>query len=310
MTDRRLKNAKPGETPGFVVPASFAGLALDRPLLMGVLNVTPDSFSDRRDIFDPDRAVADGLALATQGADIVDVGGESTRPGAEPIDQAEELRRAIPVVRGLVREGLRVSIDTRHAAVMRAAIGMGAHIINDVSALRDDPESLDVVAGSDVAVILMHRRGVAPTYYSGPDYEDVVTEVRDFLASRLEACRQASIAPERIALDPGIGFGKSIEQNLQLVLDLQHFAGLGRPLLVGASRKGFIGRLTGVRTPADRLAGSLAVALEAARCGAHILRVHDVAATREALAIHAAFNRVSRGEPASPPAAPGLGSPA
>lgn len=306
MSGPASQDAKPGGTPGFVVPATFAGLSLQRPLLMGVLNVTPDSFSDRRDIFDPDAAVADGLAMVAEGADIVDVGGESTRPGAEPLDEAEELRRTIPVVRGLVREQVCVSIDTRHAAVMRVAIAMGAQIINDVSALRDDPEALGVVAASEAAVVLMHRRGAAPTRYTGPDYADVVAEVRDFLAERLAACRGAGIAPDRIALDPGIGYGKSIEQNLRLVLELAAFAALGCPVLAGASRKGFIGRVTGVGNAADRLAGSVAVALEAARRGAHILRIHDVAATRQALAIQQAFNRVERGEMALP----GLGSPA
>jgi dihydropteroate synthase len=267
---------------------------------MAIVNVTPDSFSDGGDRFDPARAIADGQAMIAAGADILDIGGESTRPGAEAeLDVEEELRRVVPVISGLASGGAPISIDTRRAAVMRAALDAGAAIVNDVSALQDDPASLPLVAERAVPVVLMHRRGIAAGGYKGPAYGDVVADVRDFLARRVAACAAAGIGPERIALDPGLGFGKSVEQNIRLVLGVPVLAALGCPVLIGASRKSFVGRITGVEAPRQRLAGSLAFAVEAARRGAGILRVHDVAATREALAVAQAFNRLDGGRQAS-----------
>jgi dihydropteroate synthase len=267
---------------------------------MAIVNVTPDSFSDGGDRFDPARAIADGQAMIDAGADILDIGGESTRPGAEAeLDVEEELRRIVPVVQGLAAGGVPLSIDTRRAGIMRAALDAGAAIVNDVSALQDDPASLSLVAERAVPVILMHRRGTAAGGYKGPAYGDVVADVRDFLARRIDVCAAAGIGPERIALDPGLGFGKSVEENIRLVLGVPVLATLGCSILIGASRKSFVGRITGVETPRQRLAGSLAFAVEAARRGAGILRVHDVAATREALAVAQAFNRLDGGGQAS-----------
>ena len=280
---------------------SFAGLTLDRPRIMGVINVTPDSFSDGGLRFDHARAIDHGLRLRSEGADILDIGGESTRPGAVAIDPDEELRRVLPVVRGLARGGSLISIDTRHAAVMRAAIGEGAAIVNDVSALRDDPDSIATVAASRAPVILMHRRGMAVGTFHGPAYGDVVEDVRTFLLERAAACLAAGIERSAIALDPGIGFGKNVNENLQLILGVPRLADTGFPVLIGASRKSFLGLLTAVEDPADRLGGSLAVAVEAVRRGAAILRVHDVAATRQALIVAQAFNTIEQGGSAFPP---------
>jgi len=238
--------------------------------------------------------------MRAEGADILDIGGESTRPGAAMVEVEEELRRVLPVVRALARDGACISIDTRHAAVMRAAIAEGAAIVNDVSALRDDPAALPLVAASRTPVILMHRRQAAFGQYSGPRYGEVVADVKAFLQERIAACVAAGIEPAAIALDPGIGFGKGVDDNLRLVLGLPRLADLGHPILVGASRKSFIGRLTTVEEPRERLGGSLAVAVEAARRGAAILRVHDVAATRQALQLAHAFNILDRGGSAFP----------
>ena len=266
----------------------WAGLALDRPRLMGVLNVTPDSFSDGGRFAGAEAAVAHGKALAAAGADIVDVGGESTRPGAEPVAPDEEIRRVEPVVRGLAEAGILVSIDTRRAAVMRAALAAGARIVNDVTALAGDAASLAIVAGSGAAVALMHMEGDPRTMQDDPRYDDVLLDVLEFLEGRVALCARAGIARERIAVDPGIGFGKRDPHNLALLARLALFHGTGCALLVGASRKSFIGRLGG-GGPRDRLGGSLAAALHAAGQGAQILRVHDVAETRQALALQAAI---------------------
>jgi dihydropteroate synthase len=266
----------------------WAGLALDRPRIMGILNVTPDSFSDGGRFADAEAAVAQGKALVAAGADIVDVGGESTRPGAEPVAPADEIRRIEPVVRGLVEAGVTVSIDTRRAAVMRAALAAGAGIINDVTALAGDPDGLFVAAGSGAALALMHMAGDPRTMQVDPRYDDVLLDVLDFLESRIARCVEAGIARERIAVDPGIGFGKSDRHNLALLARLALFHGIGCAVLVGASRKSFIGRQAG-GGPRDRLGGSLAAALAAAGQGAQILRVHDVAETRQALALQAAI---------------------
>ena len=271
----------------------FAGLALDRPRIMGVINVTPDSFSDGGDHFDGGRAVEQGLAMLEAGGDILDVGGESTRPGAAPVGPEEERRRVVSVVRALAEQGAVVSVDTRHAVTMAAALEAGAAIVNDVTALAGDPESLGVVARSDAALVLMHMQGTPQTMQAAPAYEDVATEIYDYLAGRLEACCAAGIEPGRIALDPGIGFGKTVAHNLEVLDRLALFHGLGCALLLGVSRKSFIGRLSAGEAPKARLPGSLAAALAGLARGVQILRVHDVAETAQALRIWEAIGATS-----------------
>jgi dihydropteroate synthase len=252
---------------------------------MGVINVTPDSFSDGGRYARPEQAIAHGRALQEAGADILDVGGESTRPGAAPVPRQEEIDRTVPVVEALAREGALVSIDTRHAAVMRAALGAGARIVNDVTALTGEAESLSVAAASDAALVLMHMRGEPRTMQQEPRYDDAPLDVYDFLAERLAACGAAGIAPERIALDPGIGFGKTVAHNVQILADLALYHGLGCALLLGVSRKSFIGKLSRDEGPDSRLPGSLAAALNGLAAGVQILRVHDVAETAQAVRI-------------------------
>ncbi len=255
---------------------------------MGVLNVTPDSFSDGGQFLEPWAAVAHGRRLAEEGADMIDVGGESTRPGAEPVAEAEELRRVLPVIERLSEQiGVPLSIDTSKAAVAREAIARGASFLNDVTALSGDPGMAAVVADSGVDVCLMHMKGRPRTMQQDPRYEDVVSEVVSFLEQRLELATGSGIAEQRIWLDPGIGFGKSLEHNLELLRRLDEIVALGRPVLVGASRKRFIGALTG-RPEHQRLGGSLAAALIAMERGAAMLRVHDVGATRDAIAVFGA----------------------
>jgi dihydropteroate synthase len=252
---------------------------------MAVVNVTPDSFSDGGDAYPPSAAIARGLALHASGADIVDVGGESTRPGAEPVPVEEELRRVIPVVKELARSGIVVSVDTRRAVVMRAATEAGAAIINDVSALAGDAGAMGVLARGKACVVLMHMQGDPRTMQLAPRYDDVVPDVCGWLRERIAACESAGIPRDRIAVDPGIGFGKTLEHNLDILAHLDAFARLGRPVIVGVSRKSFIGRLSQDEPPKQRVAGSLAAGLFAVLQGAHILRVHDVAETRQALAV-------------------------
>jgi dihydropteroate synthase len=250
--------------------------------VMGILNVTPDSFSDGGSYRGPEEATARGAAMAAEGADIVDVGGESTRPGSRPVPEDVELGRVIPVIRALrERTDALVSVDTTKAAVAREALAAGADIVNDVSALRFDPNMAGVVAGSGAPVILMHMRGTPETMQSLPAYPDLFGEISAFLAGRIEAAKAAGIAAEKIILDPGIGFGKTAEDNLALIDGLAFLEALDRPVLVGASRKGFIGRTLGL-APDDRLEGSLAAAVLSIARGAHILRVHDVRSTRRA----------------------------
>ncbi|WP_448580658.1 dihydropteroate synthase [Thermaurantiacus sp.] len=256
------------------------------PKIMGILNVTPDSFSDGGRLADARAAIDAGRRMADAGAAIVDVGGESTRPGAAPVPRDEELRRVIPVIEGLARLGVAVSVDTMKAAVMREALSAGATMVNDVSALTHDPESLGVVAASGAEVVLMHMKGTPATMQQAPRYGDVVGEVRAFLDARVAACVAAGIAEDRIIRDPGIGFGKTLEHNLALLRNLR---ALGAPLMLGASRKALIGALTGAGVD-DRLPGSLALALHAAATGCAWVRVHDVAETAQALALWAACN--------------------
>ena len=261
------------------------GLALDRPRLMGVLNVTPDSFSDGGDFADEDDAAAHGLAMTEAGADIIDVGGESTRPGSQAPSEAEEMRRVVPVIRALADDGLLVSVDTRRAAVMDAALEAGARIVNDISALSHDPQARAVVARQGAWVVLSHMQGTPETMQQKSRYDDASLDVFDALAAHIVTAKAAGIPRERIIVDPGIGFGKTARHNLEILRDLALFHGLGCPLLVGTSRKSFIGRLSAGEAPKARLAGSLAAGLHALAEGAHMLRVHDVAETRQALAI-------------------------
>ncbi len=264
---------------------SWAGLTLDRPRVMGILNVTPDSFSDGGAYADPAQAIAAGRAMAEAGADIIDVGGESTRPGATPVPPAEEIRRILPVVRGLAEAGLRVSIDTTNAATMQAALDAGAAIVNDVSALTHDPAAAPLVAAHGCPVVLMHMRGTPGTMMGHAQYADVAAEVAAELAARMAAAEAAGIARAAICLDPGFGFAKRAEHSVALLRRLPELAALGRPLLVGVSRKGFIGRLSGEERPAARLGGSLAAGLFAVSRGAAILRVHNVSESIAALRV-------------------------
>ena len=266
-------------------PAPFAGIAASRPLVMGILNITPDSFSDGGRHFDASAAIAAGHAMLEAGADILDVGGESTRPGASPVPPEEEIARVIPVVRELAK-AVPISIDTRHAATMQAALEAGAEIINDVTALRHDPAAVDFLARTQTPIILMHMPGTDPREMQAKaDYADVVLEVARFLRDRVATLEALGIARARIAIDPGIGFGKSMAHNLALIEALPILAQIGYPIMLGASRKRFIGTLSGVEAAEDRLAGSLAVALAGVARGAAILRVHDVADTIQALAV-------------------------
>lgn len=257
----------------------------DRPLVMGIVNVTPDSFSDGGKNAETARAIAHGLQLAKEGADILDVGGESTRPGSEGVPADEELARVIPVIEALAAEGLRVSCDTRKADVMTAALAAGASIINDVSALTYDPASLAALAKANCPVILMHAQGDPKTMQLSPVYEHVALDVFDMLEGRIAACVAAGISKDRLIADPGIGFGKTFRHNLDLLQAFTLFHGLGVPLLMGLSRKGFIGALTGEKLAAHRVNGSVGGAIWSVLNGAHILRVHDVKATVEALAV-------------------------
>lgn len=273
----------PGRLPRQISLPAF--LDAERPLVMGIVNVTPDSFSDGGLTAEAERATAHGIQLAAEGADILDVGGESTRPGSEGVPEDEELRRVIPVIEALAQRGHAVSVDTRKATVMRAALKAGASMVNDVAALTYDPQAMAAMAGASCPVILMHAQGDPKTMQLSPQYEDVALDVYDWLEARIAACVAAGIARERILADPGIGFGKSFRHNLDLLRQFTLFHGLGVPLLIGLSRKGFIGALTAEKLAADRVHGSVGGAIWSALNGAHILRVHDVKATVAALAV-------------------------
>lgn len=281
--------------------AAFAGFSMDRPRIMGIVNVTPDSFSDGGDFFDAGTAIAHGTALIEAGAEILDVGGESTRPGADPVGPPEEMRRVLPVVRHFAERGVAVSIDTRHAAVMAAALDAGARIVNDVTALRDDADALGVVRRTGAPVILMHMQGEPRTMQHAPFYRDAPTDVFEWLAARVAACTEAGIAREAVAVDYGIGFGKTVGHNLDLVNATALFHALGVPLLVGVSRKSFIGRLSRGEPARERTPGSLAAGLAAVGQGARMLRVHDVAETAQAVAVAVALASAGRdGDDRSP----------
>ncbi|MCF7700969.1 dihydropteroate synthase [Loktanella sp. M215] len=270
---------------------AIAGLDMLRPRLMGILNVTPDSFSDGGQFDSPAAAIAQALAMQAQGADIIDVGGESTRPGAETVPDAEEVARTAPIIAALrTQSDVAISIDTRKAAVAEAAVAAGATLINDVSALRWDAGMAQVVADSGQPVCLMHSVGDPATMQQDPRYDDVLLDVYDHLQSRIAAAVAAGIALDRIVVDPGIGFGKTLDHNLALLRRLSLFHSLGCPVLLGASRKRFIGTITDRAVAADRVAGSLAVTLVGIAQGVQIHRVHDTSDTKAACAMALAMN--------------------
>lgn len=262
------------------------------PLLMGILNVTPDSFSDGGRWFEPAAAIARGLELLDQGADWLDIGGESTRPGADPVPAEVEIERVVPVVTELarLRPDALLSIDTVKPVVARAAVEAGARLVNDVSGLAD-PELLDVCAETGAGIALMHTRGTPRTMQQFTDYDDLVEEVARALDALAARARAAGVSPSRILIDPGLGFAKKPADNPRLIASIPRFSALGYPVLVGASRKRFIGELTGIADPTQRVFGSIGAALAAASAGASVLRVHDVAATRQALTLYGACRR-------------------
>ena len=273
--------AKAARTPAH---SPIVGITAPWPLIMGIINVTPDSFH-AGGRHDSATAIEHGRKLAAEGAAILDVGGESTRPGADDLSIGEELSRIIPVIRTLAREGFVVSVDTRKPEVMKQAVAAGANMINDVTALRHEPQSLTAAAGLDVPVVLMHSRGTPSDMQSLLDYDNLVADVHDDLSMQVQACVAAGITRDRLIVDPGIGFAKDAEQSAMLLANLGRLHDLGLPVLIGASRKSFIGHLTETPCSEDRLPGSIAAALWAAQQGAAILRVHDVAETVQALAI-------------------------
>lgn len=258
-------------------------LPLDFPLIMGVVNITPDSFSDGGKFFDPENAIAQATRLVEEGAALIDIGAESTRPGSQPVSEEEELARLLPVLIAIRKLPVPVSVDTRRPAVMKRVLAEGASMINDIEALAA-PGSLEAIADTDCGVCLMHKKGDPATMQADPRYDDVVREVVAFLAERIEAATVAGIALDRITIDPGFGFGKTVAHNLELLRNLGSLAALGVPVLAGLSRKSTLGRLTG-RPSGDRKVASVTAALLAAQRGATILRVHDVGATRDALAV-------------------------
>ena len=270
------------------------------PVIMGVVNVTPDSFSDGGLFLDADAAVEHGRRIAAEGAHILDVGGESTRPGAERVAEDEERRRVLPVIERLADDagaaGVRISIDTTKSAVASAALGAGAGIVNDVSAFRFDPGLAGLVAESEADCCLMHMLGEPRTMQQDPRYEDVVSEVKAFLEERLAFAMGEGVAEERVWLDPGIGFGKTVEHNLELLRRLDEIVAIGRPVVVGTSRKSFLGKLAGGRDEGERLPGTIATNVLALERGATVFRVHDVAPNADALAVAAATFRLDVGE--------------
>ncbi len=273
-------------TARLTAPRAFAGLDLGQPRIMGILNVTPDSFSDGGLFLRPEAALMQARQMAA-GADILDIGGESTRPGAVEVPLDEEMGRTAPVIRALRDGGLEraISIDTRKARVAQAALDAGAGIVNDVSALRFDTGMASVVAAAGAPVILMHAQGDPATMQADPQYDDVLMDIFDFLRARVQAAEAAGIARDRIAIDPGIGFGKTLDHNLTLLRRLSVFHDLGLPVLLGASRKRFIGTIGAEAEAARRMPGSLAVALAGVAHGMQMIRVHDVAETRQALSL-------------------------
>jgi dihydropteroate synthase len=306
MSEAKVNSAKPSANDfdkglqslpaaDYVIKTRHGTMRLGRrTLLMGIINVTPDSFYDGGKRFDPAKAVADGIGLVEAGADIIDVGGESTRPGAPPVSAEEEIQRVLPVVQGLRRTvKIPISIDTYKARVARAALAAGADIVNDISALRFDPEMAALLAAEKVPVVLMHMQGTPQTMQAEPRYNNVLREVQDFLAARASFALEAGLERDHIILDPGIGFGKTLDHNLTLLRGLPVLASLGHPLLIGASRKTFIGKILDVK-PEERLEGSLAAAVAAVFGGAHIIRAHDVKETWRAVRVADAIRLASR----------------
>jgi len=278
--------AAPSQEKTAESPATVRGFLIGGPVsIMGIVNVTPDSFSDGGEHGTAGAAIAHGRKLLEEGAHCLDVGGESTRPGAAPVTPEQEQRRILPVVEALTAEGAVVSVDTRNASTMRAAMEAGATIINDVTALTHDPDALLAVVETGAHVVLMHMKKDPQTMQLAPFYDDVVEEVYGYLAERIGCCVEAGVPLDKIAVDPGIGFAKNDEHNLALIRNLDRFTELGCGVLLGVSRKSLIGRIAGVENPKDRVAGSLALALAGVERGVTLLRVHDVAETRQALAL-------------------------
>jgi dihydropteroate synthase len=286
MAEKRILS-KPEEIKRVIPLSGSRELPLSRPLVMGILNVTPDSFSDGGQFESVDSAVAHGLAMIEQGADIIDVGGESSRPGAEPVDLQEELRRVVPVIERLRREtSTPISVDTRRAETARVALDVGADMVNDISALRQDPDMADLVAERKVPVILMHMQGTPGDMQKNPSYADCVSEIAAFFDERIAFARKRGINKEKLIIDPGIGFGKRLSDNVALLAHLDTFRKFNLPILVGVSRKSFIGMLNpATQDPQQRLGGSIAAAVAAVINGADIVRVHDVGQTVEALKV-------------------------
>jgi dihydropteroate synthase len=267
------------------------------PVVVGILNVTPDSFSDGGDFFDPEAAAEHAAAMLDEGADMLDVGGESTRPGSDPVSQEEEIRRVVPVLKRIlsVRPEAVISVDTYRSGTAKAALKAGASLVNDVTALRGDPGMVSLIEEAACPVILIHMQGEPKTMQKEPNYQDVVGEVRDFLAERAEYAVAAGVRLENIIVDPGIGFGKNLEHNLALLRNLDALVDLGFPVLIGTSRKSFVERITGAQEARDRVFGTVATTVLAFEQGATFFRVHDVRANRQALAVAEAVLHTSRG---------------
>ena len=261
----------------------------DAPLIMGIVNVTPDSFSDGGHFLATEQAIKHGLCLLEEGADILDIGGESTRPNADIVSVEEELSRVIPVIEGLAGKAPFISIDTRNAKTMQMAVSSGANIINDISGLRGDPESVSVVAGGDFPVCIMHMKGTPQDMQDNPEYDNIIDEILSFFEERLLFCKKNGVSENKVILDPGIGFGKTLDHNLEILRNMDKFQKFGCPVMLGASRKSFIGAISGEENPKNRLAGSLAAALSGLQQGVQIFRVHDVKETRQAIAV---YNRI------------------
>jgi len=274
--------------PGELQPITIRSRTFDfsRTYVVGIVNVTPDSFSDGGEHFSPAEAIEHALRLEAEGADILDIGGESTRPGAEPVGRDEELRRVLPVIAGIRQESdIPISIDTYKAKIAETAFSAGADMVNDISGMRFDPDMARIAAKSNAAVILMHIRGTPRSMQTNPVYNDLLGEISHYLEESISIAERAGVDRTRIILDPGIGFGKTFEHNFTILKNLEHFRSLGQPLLIGASRKSFLGSISGAGV-ADRLAESVSAAVLASAHGANFLRVHDVAFTRRALAVH------------------------
>jgi len=272
---------------------SFAGLDLAKPKIMGVINITPDSFSDGGETFFLKDAVSRGRSMLAAGADIIDVGGESTRPGALPVSVDEECGRVVPVIAGLSEEGAIVSIDSRRAKVMAEAFSAGAVIVNDVSALTEDSNSIHFISESGMSVVLSHMQGEPCNMQNNPSYTVPSEEICEYLGSRINACEVAGIPRPKIAVDPGIGFGKTLDHNLEILANIDTYHDLNCALVIGVSRKSFIGQLANIKVPGDRMPGSIAAALAARARGVQIFRVHDVAETRQAFKIWEAIQDTS-----------------